>query len=416
MTIRWINPLLGTGPCTALDDAINVTIIDVRDLVDKAGNENLPVFKKIEEGVAALKKGERVIVCCDYGMSRSNAVAAGILASFERRDFDDSLRQVLKATGETQVKLEPLMAVRAALGIDKKKSKQISSRNILLTGGNGFIGHALREALGGDFNVLAPSHEDIDISLGSTLLDLLVDEKGIDCIVHLANPRIYTSTIAMGQSLTMLRNVIDVCLTRNIPLVYPSGWEIYSGYSGILRADEAIPPLPRGLYGETKYLAESLISHCIRTAGLLCALVRSSPVYGKGSDRPKFIYNFIEKALLSKPIVTHRYRNGEPALDLLYIDDLIAAIVEIIKTGFIGTLNFGTGLLTSTSQIGKIIVDKLQSRSIIKHIDIDADVANIAMNWHHAHKKIGWKPKITIEKGMDLILSDYLSKRSEVHV
>ncbi len=43
-------------------------------------------------------------------------MAAGILASFENRPFDDVVFQVLEATGETEVKLEPLMAVRKALG------------------------------------------------------------------------------------------------------------------------------------------------------------------------------------------------------------------------------------------------------------------------------------------------------------
>lgn len=416
MTIRWINSLLGTGPCAALDDAINVTIIDVRDLVDKAGNENMSVLKKIEQGVAALKKGERVIICCDYGMSRSNAVAAGILTSFEGRDFDDSLRQVLKATGETQVKLEPLMAVRAALGIDKKKSKQISSRNILLTGGNGFIGHALREALDRNFKVFTPSPGDIDIANGSTLLDLLVGKEGIGCIVHLERPTIYTSNVALGQTLTMLHNVIDVCISRGIPLVYPTSWEIYSGYSGILRADEATPSLPMGPYGETNYLSETLINHCVSKTDLRCALLRYSTVYGMGSDRPKFMYNFIQKALQDESIVTHLYRNGEPSLDFLYIDDLITAIVKTLKSGFIGTLNFGTGLLTSTRQIAQMISERLQSKSKIAQITIDADTAGISMDWHRAHKELGWEPKITIEKGMDLILSDFSSKRSEVHV
>ncbi len=83
----------------------------------------------------------------------------------------------------------------------------------------------------------------------------------------LPTPRIYTSNVAMGQTLTMLRNVIDVCTNRDIRLIYPSSWEIYSGYSGTLRAAELTPPMPRGPYGETKYLAEFLIEHCIRTVG-----------------------------------------------------------------------------------------------------------------------------------------------------
>jgi nucleoside-diphosphate-sugar epimerase len=44
-----------------------------------------------------------------------------------------------------------------------------------------------------------------------------------------------------------------------------------------------------------KYLAEMLIEHCRQTQGLRCTMLRSSSAYGIGSDRPKFIYNFIDK-------------------------------------------------------------------------------------------------------------------------
>jgi nucleoside-diphosphate-sugar epimerase/rhodanese-related sulfurtransferase len=413
MSICWITSLLGTGPFPAFDDTIDATIIDVRDLVDKEGNENLTILKKIEQGVDALNRGKKVIVCCDCGISRSNAVAAGILASFEKRNFHDSLRQVLKATGETQVKLEPIKTVRGALGFHMEKKRLVNQGSILVTAGDGFLGHALLVGINDDFRVLTPARAEIDITRGSTLLDLLVDEEGIDCIVHLDKPRIYTSSLAMGQTLTMLRNIIDVCLSRDIPLVYPSSWEIYSGYKGVLRADEATPPLPRGPYGETNYLSETLIAHFVRTAGLRCALMRSTPIYGKGGDRPKFINNFTEKALQSKPIVTHRYRNGEPAMDMLYVDDFVTAVVAVLKSGFTGTLNLGTGLLTSTRQIAQMISEKLHSRSKIEQVSINADVACIAMNWDYAQKEIGWEPKIPMEKGIDFIVSDIWNKRSK---
>lgn len=406
MRISWITSLLGTGPFPASGETIDATVIDVRDLVDKAGNNWQTVLKKIELGATALGRGEKVVVCCDYGMSRSNAVAAGILSVFEKRDFEESLRLVLQATGETQIKIETLMAVRAALGLMEEKKKPGAKRSILVTGGSGFLGRALRKAIGVDFNVVAPPRTEIDLTHGNTLLDLLVGKENVDCIVHLANPRIYTSNMAMGQTLTMLRNVIDVCLSRDVPLVYPSGWEIYSGYSGVMNADEATRPLPKGPYGETKYLSETLIGHWVRTAGLRCTLLRSSPVYGKGSDRPKFIYNFIEKAIQSKLITTHRYTNGDPALDLLYVDDLAKAMVAVIASGFIGALNLGTGILTSTSQVARMIVDKLHSASPIEQSLIDTEVACIAMDWRHARDQIGWEPEVSLEKGLDLILSN----------
>ena len=150
----------------------------------------------------------------------------------------------------------------------------------------------------------------------------------MDCIVHLANPRVYTSNTALGESLSMLKNVIDVCISRDIRMIYPSNSEIYSGCEGTIHVDESTTPCPRGPYGETKYLSELLIDHNRDTAGLRCAVMRSSPVYGHGSDKPRFLYNFIEKCLRSETVVTHRYRNGKPSLDLMHIDDVVACAVS----------------------------------------------------------------------------------------
>src|SRR5262245_7058189 len=104
--------MLGTA---AWDDAAterDAIVVDVRDLVDKGGNSPDDVRRKIDEIVSGLTAGRRVIVACDYGMSRSNAVAAGALARVGRIDFDAALTKVLTTTGETSIKLEMVEVVR----------------------------------------------------------------------------------------------------------------------------------------------------------------------------------------------------------------------------------------------------------------------------------------------------------------
>src|SRR3972149_1542382 len=83
MTIRWITPLLGTAPALLFHQEADMNIIDVRDLVDKAGNRADAVRQKITEGCESLREGKKTVVCCDYGISRSNAIAVGILALSE---------------------------------------------------------------------------------------------------------------------------------------------------------------------------------------------------------------------------------------------------------------------------------------------------------------------------------------------
>ena len=406
MTIRWITPLLGTAAASSIDGEADICVVDVRNLVDKAGNPVDVVREKIQEGVESLVKGKRTVICCDYGMSRSNAVAAGVLAKFDDIEFDAALRKVLDATGEREIKLQPLSAVRAALGERPAKEKQRSQRSILVTGGNGFLGKAVQSASGDEFKLIAPARSEVDLSLGSTQLSLLANEEDVDCIVHLANPRVYTSNIALGQSLTMLRNVIDVCLANDIKLIYPSCWEVYSGYAGSLTADESTSALPRGPYGEAKYLAELLIESCRKTEGLRSMMLRSGVVYGAGGDKPKFIHNFIDKARRSETVFTHQYSNGAPGLDLLYVDDFVAALLSALRSEFTGDLNIGTGQLTSTKKIAQLIIKSLGSSSLIKPVSIDADVASVALDCRRAREVLDWRPTVNVEDGLNRILSE----------
>ena len=85
-----------------------------------------PVYRawlKITEGCDSLRAGKKTVVCCDYGISRSNAVAVGILAMHEAIPFEAAVRRVLDATGEKEIKVDPLQAVRRALGVDKKQNQ-----------------------------------------------------------------------------------------------------------------------------------------------------------------------------------------------------------------------------------------------------------------------------------------------------
>jgi UDP-glucuronate decarboxylase len=406
MNIRWITPLLGTGAALRVRREADMDIIDVRDLVDKAGNRADAVRQKITEGCESLRAGKKTVVCCDYGISRSNAVAAGILAKYESIPFEAAVRRVLEATGEKEIKVDPLQAVRKALEVDQKKIPHECLRT-LVTGGTGFLGKPLGQRLSEEFAVISPDRKELDLQQGSTQLDLLAGEGEIDCIVHLANPRVYTSNIALGDTLTMLRNVLDVCVARDIKLVYLSSWEVYSGYrSNHLKADESIPLLPKGPYAETKYLCEMLIEHSRRTQGLRCTMLRSSPVYGVGSDKPKFIYNFIDKIRRSQRIVTHRYNNGLPALDLLYIDDLVTAVARAVGSEFSGNLNIGTGVITSTRKIAEALQDLLHGQSDIDATQIDGDTACIAMDSSQALEVLGWQSTIDVEQGLKLVLAN----------
>src|SRR5690606_34793657 len=171
----------------------------------------------VEHGVAVLARGSRLVVGCDYGISRSNAIAAGILSRSSGRRLDDCLREVLARTGGAEIKLEMIDIVRSA--VEPHDARKAGDGATLLTGGSGFLGTAVARVLRKHgAKIVSPPRSEIDILRDRALLALKMSEAGVDCVIHLANPRVYTSNIALGETLTMLRNVMEACVRTGATL------------------------------------------------------------------------------------------------------------------------------------------------------------------------------------------------------
>ena len=394
--IKWITHNLGTCPFEKVDDP-GVEIVDVRHMVDKPGNAEETVRLAAAEALRLLSQGKRVVVCCDYGMSRSNAVAAGVLAIYKGIRFSDAVREVIEKTGERAIRVEVLGAVEKALVQLAPGQERVDSTDlnpILVTGASGFIGTALVAQLSPRFEVIAPSSAELDLTCGPAQLGLLAKEHRVSRIVHLANPRIYSTNAALGPMLVSLKNVIDVCLQQGIKLFFISSWEIYSAYRAQqLIANESLPANPRGPYGMAKYLCERMLEQeQAIDPGFQYVVLRSAPIYGVGSDRPRFIHRFIDLARRGEDIVTHQYLNGLPTIELTHVSDFVAALVSVIERDATGAFNVGSGNNVSTAAVARTIVDILGSKSSIRQNDINTFTPNILMDSRRARRVLGWTP------------------------
>jgi len=412
--IRWINENLGTAK---IEDVNNeeYSVVDVRDLVDREGNENQAILGKIDAAVDLLKQKHKVVISCDYGISRSNAIAIGALVKCFNYDFDEAVKFVIDKTGEMGIRVDILNSVRRALKINEKDKMTTNNKKILITGGTGFVGSALATRLRENYNLIIPTRQEVNLLDGPIELDLMVKNSGVDTIIHLANPRKYATTESMGQSLVMLKNVLEVCKENRLNLLYLSSWVVYSGYnSSYLVASESLPLRPKGTYGETKALCETLLNEYRDIYDLSIYLLRLSPVYGVGSDKPKFIYTFFQKVLKNETIFTHKYLNGLPVLDLIHIDDVVRAIESVIEAKPVNSfdLNIGSGVGHSTFEIAKMIKEMCGSNSAIMHHEINDFVANIVMDIGKAERVFGWRPTITIKDGLKEIM-DYIIEKSK---
>src|SRR5690349_13613809 len=154
--MKWLSEEVGTAAFNdagiqSLDSHDNV-IVDVRDLVDKSGNDVKYVGSKIDEALAYLNEKKKVIICCDYGMSRSNSVAIGVLVKRLGIPFSEAVAMAKKVVDESGIKIEMLNTVFSAL-YDNPDQLEITGEkndNILITGGNGFLGRNLYRNLSAD--------------------------------------------------------------------------------------------------------------------------------------------------------------------------------------------------------------------------------------------------------------------------
>jgi UDP-glucuronate decarboxylase len=400
--IRWIVAnQLGTGPFDRIppDD---YTVLDVRELVDKAGNSTDAVRAKIDEGLAVIKSGSALVVACDFGISRSNAIAAGILASWRAIDFDDALQLVLAETGETSIKLAMLESVRQALGASNKTTVRTG---ILLTGGTGFLGGhtmAALKALG--LEVIAPTRAELDLIGSATDIAAFAEKHHIGQIAHLAHPRHYTDNPAMGDSMLMLRNLIDVAISREIPLLRVSCAGVFGGYGGAERnAPTDLPMRPSGLDGQTKLLEETLIN-AAEAEGLHAAVARLSPVYGPGGDRPRFIRKFREAVRAKQKITTHVYENGPAQMELLYVDDAAAGLAEIIERRLTGCFHLGTGQTVTPADVAHIIAKLMGTRAEVDQMPITGETSRIRLGSASSGELLDWSPKVELDEGLRRVL------------
>ena len=200
-------------------------------------------------------------------------------------------------------------------------------KNLLLTGGSGFIGRNICESyLSEKYNIIAPSHSELDLSDEKSLDDFF-NKHSVDIVIHAAvkpghrnaedQENLFYTNTRMFFNLERKSHEYQKMIVLGSGAVYDNRY-----YSAKMVESEYNNHFPLDDHGFCKYVCEKVIEKSNNIYDL-----RIFGIFGKYEDYSiRFISNMICKALFDLPLTMHQNRN----FDYLYIDDLMPVLEYFI--------------------------------------------------------------------------------------
>ena len=168
---------------------------------------------------------------------------------------------------------------------------------------------------------------------------------------------------------------------------------------------------PSSPYSASKAGGELLARSYVRTYGLNVMVTRSSNNYGPFQYPEKLIPVLVLKALRDEPLPI--YGKGMNIRDWLHVDDNCRAIDLVLAKGKPGDIvNIGSGNEVPNIDVAKLILRHMKKpESLIRFVqDRPGHDFRYSLNWDRL-RKMGWKPKVKFEDGLNSTVDWYLNNR-----
>ncbi|MFH0732527.1 MAG: dTDP-glucose 4,6-dehydratase [Candidatus Omnitrophota bacterium] len=182
--------------------------------------------------------------------------------------------------------------------------------------------------------------------------------------------------------------------------------EVYGDIkSGFSKETDAL--LPNSPYAASKAAADLLCLSYYHTFGLPVVIARSSNNFGPYQYPEKVMPLFITNLLGGKKLPL--YGDGKNIRDWLFVEDNCRGIECILKNGKIGEIyNIGTRTQIRNIDMAGALLKKLRLRdSYIKFVtDRPGHDRRYALDSGKI-KKLGWRPKYSFNEGLDLTIGWY---------
>ncbi len=311
-----------------------------------------------------------------------------------------------------------------------KKNKE---RAVLVTGGAGFIGSHLCEALlaRGEKvicldNFSTGRRENLVTFLDNPLFEFVeadirtadLDEFDVCECYHLAAlcgvPRVENEPLTvMLTCLEGMQNVFKWAASGDVKVVYVSSSEIYGNplthpqsetYWGFTN-----PVGPRSAYVEGKRAGEALARAYTIESGLNVKTARLFNVYGPrfSADDPRVIPQFTRAALAGERLKI--YGTGECTRSFCFVDDIVRGLISLMETdGIHEPVNLGFPGEIDIRTLAELVIKLSGSSSGVVHLSpISEDPARRLPDISTANTLLCWSPEIHIEEGIKRTIQWY---------
>jgi len=301
----------------------------------------------------------------------------------------------------------------------------MKNKNIIITGGAGFIGTNLARTLADDNNVTIID----DLSTGKieniqdlinenkikfikgsiTDLDLLKKSfKNVDYVFHQAAlasvPQSFEDPVKTNNiNLNGTVNVLIASRDNNVEkVVWASSCAVY-GDNTDLPLKETSSTNPLSPYAATKLAGELYANIFSNVYNLPIASLRYFNVYGPWQnphgDYAAVIPLFISKILDDQPLIV--YGDGKQTRDFIFVEDVVRANIFFAEKAENGVFNIGCGVKTSINEIAKIIlkISNKNNTEIIYKEKREGDIKD-SFSDISKMKKTGFKPEYSLEAGI----------------
>ena len=305
----------------------------------------------------------------------------------------------------------------------------MTDSSIIVTGGAGFIGSNLVEALSKDNSVIVVdnlhtgSRDNISGPVKSGVKFLKKDARDIgeikekvSCIYHLgfysASPMYRENPHLVAEVIDGMISVLELARKNDCPVVFSSTSSIYNGIKPPHRED--VIPGVTDYYTEGRIEAERLSELYYRLYGLNVSAMRFFSVYGFHEDAKHGYANLATqfmKAMIKneQPVI---YGDGTQRRDFVFVTDVVDALLRASTSKGFEVYNVGSGVNYSLNELVDKINNLLGSSISAKYIEMPVKnyVMETLADTTKASRKLGFKAKIDLDSGLRTLAKYYGAK------